>query len=197
MAKFFGCNLLQKPQVNRTVLQWLAKLDDTFSVFVEAEGSDFSLDFLVLKPTGIFDVEAKDWNVREARSDADWMLADGAKRPNPFLNQVLDQCTKVHDYLLVQRNEVFGDTRASTFQSIKLDIKVFPVVAISHPQFSGNIEVHRWRKIFANQQRLLSHLRAFEWFRESQSKPFRFTSGDVDRFAELLQIGRASCRERV
>lgn len=187
MAKFYGCNLTQKPQLNRTVLRWLSGLDDRFSIFVEAEGSDFSLDFLVLKPNGIFDVEAKDWNVREARADADWILADGEVRPNPFLNQVLDQCTKVHDYLLVQRADIFGEQKAQLFHIRRLDIKIFPVVAISHAQFSGNIEMHRWRKIFANPGRLLGHIRKFEWFHE-QSTPFSISPSEIVRFADLLHL---------
>lgn len=189
MAQFYGCNLAQKPQLNRTVLRWLSGLDDSFSVFVEAEGSDFSLDFLVLKPNGIFDVEAKNWNVREALSDADWILADGETRPNPFLNQVLDQCTKVHDYLLVQREEVFGDHKARMFHTHRLGIKIFPIVAISHPQFTGNVQLHNWRKIFSNPAKLLGHIRRFEWFYE-QATPFAISLEDVLRFAELLHLER-------
>src|SRR5262249_17343876 len=62
MAKFFGSHLERKP-VDRTVLRWLTQLPDTFYVFVELQGGDFQVDFLVLKQDGIFNVEAKNWNV--------------------------------------------------------------------------------------------------------------------------------------
>ena len=68
MAKFFGSYLERKP-VDRTVLRWLTQLPDDFYVFVELQGGDFQVDFLVLKPTGIFNIEAKNWQVRRAHLD--------------------------------------------------------------------------------------------------------------------------------
>lgn len=188
MAKFFGCNLSQKPQIDKNVLGWLAALDNSYSVFVEVEGSDFSVDFLVFKPHGIFDVEAKHWNVREARSDANWTLTNGETRANPFLDQVLDQCTKVTDYLAIQREEIFKQ-KAKAFQENKSEIKVFPIVAISYPWFTGNIELHRWRKIFANQTRLLQHIRTFQWF-YGQAPRFYMSPDDIERLAKLLHLDR-------
>jgi hypothetical protein len=189
MAHFFGCNLEQKPQIDRTVLRWLKGLDNRFNVFIETEGSDFSVDFLVLKATGIFDVEAKDWNVREANADADWVLMDGATRKNPFLYQVLDQCTKVFDYLTIQKDDIFGSERAKVFFDERNAIRIFPVIAISYANFTGQIALHKWRRIFADPHRLLTHIRHFEWF-PNMPKAFSLETTDIEKIADLLHLSR-------
>ncbi len=187
MARFFGCNLKTKQQLDGTVLGWLKTLDDSFTVFIEVEGSDFSVDFLVFKEDGIFNLETKRWNVREARADADWLLDDGRTVSNPFLTQILDQCTKLHDYMLVQRDEIFSKAKAEQFFQERQNIKIFPVAVISNPHFSGSIGLHAWRKIFANSSKLITHLRRYAWY-PNGSKKFRLTQQEIEALARLLHL---------
>src|SRR5438876_880299 len=140
MAKFFGSHLERKP-VDRTVLQWLTQLPDTFYVFVELQGGDFQVDFLVLKQDGIFNVEAKNWHVRRAHLDSDWELADGRQLHSPVL-QAREQCDRVAHYLLLQRDRFLPRDLADVFLDKKNDFKIFPVVAVSHPRPPASVPSH-------------------------------------------------------
>jgi Nuclease-related domain len=162
MAKFFGSNL-DKKQIDRTISNWLSRLSDDYSVFVEVEGSDFSVDFLVLKRFGIFDVEAKSWPVKEASVDADWVLESGEIRSNPLVVQVLDQCDKVCNYILIQLKEIFDEQKAHVVWDERAALKVFPVVALSNYSINPSIGVHVWRKIYAREDRLRAHLERFRF----------------------------------
>lgn len=188
MARFYGSNLDKKPHLNRTVLAWLEKLPDEFDVFVELEGSDFQIDFLVIKRYGLFNVEAKDWRVREARLDADWILASGDTREDPFL-QVLDQCAKVHNYILYQRGEIFSPEEARVVDQFRNELKVFPVVAISQAYGSMSIFTHAYRKVFADDIKLRKHLNFYEWFHQSDQL-FSFEKNHVERLAALFHLRR-------
>jgi hypothetical protein len=188
MARLFGCNLDKKKHLDKTVLQWLQGLTNDFCVFVEVEGGDFSVDFLVLKSCGIFNIEAKQWNVLDARADADWVLRDGERRPNPFHEQVLDQCEKFKGYLRVQRHEVFGVDRADLFETYQSGIRIFPVVALSFPGVEPTIEHHVWRRIFAKELGLRQHVNRFSWFPNDAAKPFSLIESDIKNLARLFHI---------
>jgi len=161
MAKFFGSHLERKP-VDRTVLRWLTQLPDTFYVFVELQGGDFQVDFLVLKQDGIFNVEAKNWNVRRAHLDSDWELTDGRQLHNPVL-QALEQCDRVGHYLLLQRDRFLSRELADIFLDKKSEFKVFPVVAISHPKPPASVPMHPYFKIFVRADQVKKHLEKFSW----------------------------------
>src|SRR5438309_1529221 len=161
MAKFFGSHLERKP-VDRTVLRWLTQLPDTFYVFVELQGGDFQVDFLVLKQDGIFNVEAKNWNVRRAHLDSDWELTDGRQLHNPVL-QAREQCDRVGHYLLLQRDRFLSRELADIFLDKKSEFKVFPVVAISHPKPPASVPMHPYFKIFVRADQVKKHLEKFSW----------------------------------
>jgi hypothetical protein len=192
MAKFFGSNL-DKKKVDRTIAAWLAKLSDEFSVFVELEGSDFSVDFLVFKKFGIFDVEAKSWPVREAPADTDWILESREVRPNPYVDQVLDQCDKVRQYVLLQVKEMFGEEKAQLVWDERNNLKVFPVVALSNYSINPSIGVHVYRKTIAREDRLRAHLQRFEWY-PNHPKPFDFSQSEVNRLAVLFRLQEVDSR---
>ena len=192
MARFFGCNLDKKKQLNRPVLTWLARLSNDFAVFVELEGSDFSVDFLVIKKFGIFNVEAKHWKVREAHSDADWVTESGERFPNPFLEQVLDQCEKIADYLIVQRDAVFGKPLADEVMNNRNQLRVFPVVALSYPGIAPVIGLHSWRRTFADDAKLRNHLNRFQWFPDSPTKPISMENETIARLASLFHLEEIS-----
>lgn len=192
MARFFGCNLDKKKQLNRPVLSWLTRLSNDFTVFVELEGSDFSVDFLVIKKFGIFNVEAKHWRVKEAHSDADWVMESGEKFPNPFLEQVLDQCEKIADYLIVQRDSVFGKPLADAVMNNRNQLRIFPVVALSYPGIAPTISLHSWRRTFADDGKLRQHLNRFQWFPESPTKPIAMESETIARLASLFHLEEVS-----
>ncbi|PYN93765.1 MAG: hypothetical protein DMD91_29360, partial [Candidatus Rokuibacteriota bacterium] len=161
MAKFFGSHLERKP-VDRTVLQWLTQLPDTFYVFVELQGGDFQVDFLVLKQDGIFNVEAKNWHVRRAHLDSDWELADGRQLHSPVL-QAREQCDRVAHYLLLQRDRFLPRDLADVFLDKKNDFKIFPVVAVSHPRPPASVPSHPYFKIFVRADQVKRHLEKFSW----------------------------------
>jgi hypothetical protein len=188
MARFFGCNLEKKKHLNLPVLAWLKKLPTDFSVFVELEGSDFSVDFLVIKKYGIFNVEAKHWRVREAHFDANWVMADGESFPNPFLEQVLDQCQKIADYLIVQRDTVFEARFADSVIVNRQQLRIFPVVALSYPGIAPIIDAHPWRRTFADDVKLRRHLTNFEWFRDRSDKPIAMEPNTIAKLASLFHL---------
>lgn len=192
MAKFFGANL-DKKKVDRTIAAWLAKLSDDFSVFVELEGSDFSVDFLVFKKYGIFDVEAKSWPVREVPADTDWILESRETRPNPYVDQVLDQCDKVRQYILLQVKEIFGEEKAQIVWDEKNNLKVFPVVALSNYSINPSIGIHVYRKTYAREDRLRAHLQRFEWY-PNRPKPIDFSTLEVGRLAALFRLQEVDSR---
>ena len=161
MAKFFGSYLERKP-VDRTVLRWLTQLPDDFYVFVELQGGDFQVDFLVLKPTGIFNIEAKNWQVRRAHLDSDWELADGRQLHSPVI-QAREQCDRVANYLLLQRDRFMSRDLADVFLDKKNDFKIFPIVAISHPRPPASVPSHPYFKIFVDADHLKKHLERFSW----------------------------------
>src|ERR1022692_1193614 len=139
MARIFG-SASKMPTPNRAVLSWLDLLPDDFRVFIDLEGSDFHADFLVIKPNGIFNIEAISLPVMETRVNADWVLETREARPDPFL-RLLDQCDKIRDYLLMQRDEIFsaGKGQAGAVWVHRDQFKIFPVIALSRPSASLSV----------------------------------------------------------
>jgi AAA+ ATPase superfamily predicted ATPase len=161
MARFFGNHLDQKP-VDRTILQWLTSLPNNFFVFVEVEGGDFQVDFLVIKQTGIFNVEAKHWHVRTASIDSDWELIGGKLLPSPVM-QAREQSDRVAAYLLLQSDRFLDRDKSDAFREAKGDFKIFPVVALSHKRVPAALPVHPYFKIVTYPNALTMHLTRFEW----------------------------------
>jgi len=129
---------------------------------VELQGGDFQVDFLVLKQDGIFNVEAKNWNVRRAHLDSDWELTDGRQLHNPVL-QAREQCDRVGHYLLLQRDRFLSRELADIFLDKKSEFKVFPIVAISHPKPPASVPMHPYFKIFVRADQVKKHLEKFSW----------------------------------
>ncbi len=185
MAKFFGSYLERKP-VDRTVLRWLTQLPDDFYVFVELQGGDFQVDFLVLKPTGIFNIEAKNWQVRRAHLDSDWELADGRQLHSPVI-QAREQCDRVANYLLLQRDRFMPRDLADVFLDKKNDFKIFPIVAISHPRPPASVPSHPYFKIFVDAEHLKKHRERFAWEVDTPAE-HRQLKLDKKAMTELVEL---------
>ncbi len=190
MAKFFGSHLERKP-VDRTVLRWLTQLPDTFYVFVELQGGDFQVDFLVLKQDGIFNVEAKNWHVRRAHLDSDWELADGRQLHSPVL-QAREQCDRVAHYLLLQRDRFLPRDLADVFLDKKNDFKIFPVVAVSHSRPPASVPSHPYFKIFVRADQLKKHLERFSWEVDTpvEDRHMKLDKKAILELAELWKLQR-------
>src|SRR5262249_26887613 len=190
MAKFFGSHLERKP-VDRTVLRWLTQLPDTFYVFVELQGGDFQVDFLVLKQDGIFNVEAKNWNVRRAHLDSDWELTDGRQLHNPVL-QAREQCDRVANYLLLQRDRFLPRDLADAFLDKKSEFKAFPIVAISNPRPPASVPMHPYFKIFVRADQVMKHLEKFSWEVDTpaEDRHMKLDKTAILALAELLKLQR-------
>src|SRR5262249_1543278 len=170
---------------------WLTQLPDTFYVFVELQGGDFQVDFLVLKQDGIFNVEAKNWNVRRAHLDSDWELADGRQLHSPVL-QAREQCDRVAHYLLLQRDRFLPRDLADVFLDKKSDFKVFPVVAISHPKPPASVPMHPYFKIFVRADQVKKHLEKFSWEVDTpvEDRNMKLDKKAILELAELWKLQR-------
>src|SRR5262245_56166360 len=190
MAKFFGSHLERKP-VDRTVLRWLTQLPDTFYVFVELQAGDFQVDFLVLKQDGICNVEAKNWNVRRAHLDSDWELTDGRQLHNPVL-QAREQCDRVANYLLLQRDRFLPRDLADVFLDKKSEFKVFPIVAISNPRPPASVPMHPYFKIFVRADQVMKHLEKFSWEVDTpaEDRHMKLDKTAILALAERLKLQR-------
>ena len=137
-------------------------LVDDFYVFVELEGGDFQVDFLVFKRNAIFNIEAKNWQVRRAYLDGDWELLDGRQLPSPIV-QAREQCDRVASYLLLQRDRFLPREKADMFLDKKGDFKIFPIVAISHSRSPSSVPAHPYFKILVRGDQVRRHIDRFEW----------------------------------
>lgn len=192
MAIVFG-NYLDKKPVDRAVLKWLLLLPDDFYVFVELEGGDFQVDFLVIKPTGIFNIEAKRWHVRRAHLDADWELIDGKKMTNPII-QAREQSNRVADYLLLQRDRFLPRDKADTFLDKRGDFKIFPMVAVSHPKPPQSVPTHPYYKVCVHAEAARRHLHRFEWEPDTPTthRSLSLAKSEIRALAELWMLERVN-----
>jgi hypothetical protein len=187
VAEFYGRRLHIKQKLNRTVVDWLEKLPETFSVLVDLEGSDFVADFVVIKERCIFNIEAEDWQVREADPyRPEWELRNGERRKNPFPS-LLDQCQRFADYIVVQRSDIFASGKAATVWNNRKALRVFPVLALTQPSPFLHFGKTSTMRIFLDSKHLRQHLERHEWFPKERAI-FSLTSPEIRKLASLFGL---------